>query len=174
VTKELTQIEQTIEKTREQFVDAAKRATKELDLQRMRLKTEIDRANARATRTRTELQKGAERELKKQFRGLEKALEGARKDAARFRDDLEPVMDNLVSARNHLAHALRIDKALASVQRELKRRPAEERVKAKVAVKKTPARKKAVRKAPARRKAVLKTPATKKPVVKQPPTEKAA
>jgi FKBP-type peptidyl-prolyl cis-trans isomerase (trigger factor) len=137
------------------------------------LKIEIDRANARAARTRTAIQKDAERELKKQFRGLEKAREGARKDAERFRNDLEPVVDNLVSARNHLAHALRIDKALASIQRELKRRPAEERAKAKVARKKTPA-KKVAKKAPARTKAVRKAVVKKQPVAKKPPTDKAA
>lgn len=168
MTKELTEIEETIEKTKDQFVGAAKRASKELDKQRKRLKTEIDRA----AKTRTDLQKGAERELKKQFRGLEKALEGARKDAERFRNDLEPVVDNLVSARNHLAHALRIDKVLAGIQRELRRRPAEERAKEKVARKK--ATKKVAKKAPARKKAVRRTVAKKVPVVKEPPTDKAA
>jgi hypothetical protein len=107
------------------------------------------------------------------MRNLEKALEGARKDAERFRDDLLPVVDNLVSARNHLAHALRIDKALANIQRELRRRPAEERVKEKIVAKKTVARKKVARKAPARKK-VSKPVAKKKPVAKEAPTDKAA
>ena len=135
-------------------MDAAKRATDELEKQRNRLKGEIDRVSERADKTRKDLQKDAQREFRKQMRGLEKALDGARKDAERFLRDLEPVVDNLVSARNHLAHALRIDKALASIQRELKRRPAEDRAKAKVM--KKPARKKTARKAPARKKAVAK------------------
>ena len=159
MTKELTDIEKTIENTKEQFLDAAKRATDELEKQRSKLKDEFDRMGERAGKTRKDLQKDAEREFKKQMRGLEKALDGVRKDAERFRKDLEPVVDNLVSARNHLAHALRIDKALAGIQRELRRRPAEDRVKAK-AVKKAPVRKKAARKAPAKKKAVAKkTPA---------------
>ena len=184
VTKELTDIEQTIDKTKDQFVDAAKRATRELDRQRKRLTTELDRANARAARTRTQIQKEAERvatetasaaqrEVKKQMRNLEKALKSARKDAERFRDDLMPVVDNLISARNHLAHALKIDRALASIQRELKRRPAEDRAKAKTVAKKAPVRKKVAKKAPARKKA-SKPVARKKPVVKQAPTDKAA
>jgi hypothetical protein len=44
VTKELTDIEKTIENTKEQFVVAAKSATKELDRQRKRLTTELDKA----------------------------------------------------------------------------------------------------------------------------------
>ena len=52
--------------------------------------------------------------------------------------------------------ALRIDKALASIQRELKRKPHEEREAKKLAARKAPARKKAARKAPARKKTVKK------------------
>ena len=106
------------------------------------------------------------------MRSLEKALTGARKDAEKFRDDLIPVVDNLVSARNHLAHALRIDKALATIQRELRRRPAEERAKGKVVAKVT--RTKVAKKAPARKKAVRKVVAKTKPAIKAPPTDKAA
>jgi len=149
VTNELNQFEETIEKTKDQVVETAKRATTELDRQSKRLRKEIDEAGARAKRTGADLQKNVEEfadttitrardEFKKQAKALDKMLTSARKDVGRFWADIEVVMDDLISARNHLAHALRIDKALASVQRELKRKPHEEREAKRVAAKKAP------------------------------------
>ena len=46
-------------------------------------------------------------------------LDGAKEDASKFRADLVPVMGDLASARDHLAHALHIDRAIAKIQREL-------------------------------------------------------
>ena len=138
MTTELNQFEETIEKTKDQVVETAKRAATELDRQSKRLRKEIDEAGTRAKRTGADLQKNVEEfadttlnrardEFKKQARNLEKVLTSARKDVDRFWADIEVVMDDLISARNHLAHALRIDKALASIQRELKRKPHEDR-----------------------------------------------
>ena len=52
-------------------------------------------------------------------KALEKAFDQARSEAAEVRDDLKPVLDDLKSARKHLTHALRIDKALAKVGKQL-------------------------------------------------------
>ena len=173
MTNELNQFEETIEKTKDQVVDTAKRATTELDRQSKRLRKEIDEVSARAKRTGADWQKKTEEfadstfgkardEFKKQARSVEKMLTSARKDVDRFVADLTVVMDDLVSARNHLAHAFRVDKALASLQRELKRKPHEDRAAKKLAAKKAPARKKTARKAPARKKTAKKaaTPRT--------------
>lgn len=168
MTNEVKQFEETIEKTKDQVVETAKRATTELDRQSKRLRKEIDEAGTRARRTGADLQKNVEEfadktvgmardEFKKQARSLDKLLTSARKDVGRFWADIEVVMDDLISARNHLAHALRIDKVLAGVQRELRRKPHEEREARKQAAKKAPARKKAARKAPARKKTARKT-----------------
>ena len=171
MTNELNQLEETIEKTKDQVVETTKRATTELDRQSKRLRKEIDEVSTRARRTGADLQKNVEEfadttvsrardEFKKQARSLEKLLTSARKDVDRFWADIEVVMDDLISARNHLAHALRIDKALASVQRELRRKPHEER-EARKRTKKAPARKKAtVKRKPIARK--KKAPARKK------------
>ena len=52
VTNELTDLEKTLQQTKKQFLATAKRATKELDRQRKRLRTEINKANTRAKRAR--------------------------------------------------------------------------------------------------------------------------
>lgn len=177
MTNELNQLEETIEKTKDQVVETTKRATTELDRQSKRLRKEIDEVGTRARRTGADLQKNvtqfadetvgmARDEFKKQARSLDKLLTSTRKDVGRFWADIEVVMDDLISARNHLAHALRIDKALASVQRELRRKPHEEREARKRAVKKAPARKKTAKKAPARKKTARKAAATKPSVKK--------
>lgn len=49
-------------------------------------------------------------------------LDAAKTDATRLRNDLSPVMDDLTNVRNHLARAVRIDRALASIQRELSKK----------------------------------------------------
>lgn len=177
MTNKPNQFEETIEKTKDQVVETAKRATTELDRQSKRLRKEIDEAGTRARRTGMDLQKNVEEfadatvgrardEFKKQARSLDKMLTSARKDVGRFWADIEVVMDDLISARNHLAHALRIDKALAGVQRELKRDPHKDREARQLAAKKTPARKKTARKAPARKKTVKKATARKTSVKK--------
>lgn len=177
MTNELNQFEETIEKTKDQVVETAKRATTELDKRTKRLRKEIDEAGTRAKRTGLELQKRTEEfadstfgwardEFKTRTRDLEKLVKSARKDIDRFWSDIEVVLDDLVSARNNLAHALRIDKALASVQRELKRKPHEEREARKKAARKAPVRKTAAKKAPARKKAAKKTTTTKPSVKK--------
>jgi chromosome segregation ATPase len=148
MTKELTQLQKTLQQNKALFVKTAKRATLELDRQRNRLATEVSRANARAQRTRVELQKKSERllnttatkakrELNKQIRKLQKMLDEARSDAAKLRKELAPVKDDLTNARNHLVHALHIDRALAKIQRQLSRKPA---------APKKPARKKSAKK----------------------------
>ncbi len=147
MSKELTELQKTLQQNKTLFLTTAKRATTELERQRKRLLTEINRVNARATKTRLQLQRRSERllnttaskakrELNKQIRKLQKGLEEARNDAAKLRNDLGPVKDDLTNARNHLAHALHIDRALARIQRQLKPKP----------VAKKPARKKAARK----------------------------
>jgi len=163
VTKELTELQKTLQQNKALFVKTAKRATIELDRQRKRLATEINRANARAQRTRVDLQKKSERlvnttarkakqELNRQIRNLQKMLDEARSDAAKLRTELAPVKDDLTNARNHLAHALHIDRALAKIQRQLSRKPA---------APKKPARKKS-----AKKKAPGKTAPRKRPVAK--------
>lgn len=177
MTNKPNQFEETIEKTKDQVVETAKRATTELDRQSKRLRKEIDEAGTRARRTGMDLQKNVEQfadttvnrardEFKKQARSLDKMLTSTRKDVDRFLGDLEVVVDDLISARNHLAHALRIDKALASIQRELRRKPHEDREARKKATRKAPARKKTARKAPARKKTVKKATAPKASVKK--------
>jgi len=182
MTKELSEFETAIQHTKQQFLASAKRATTELDKRRKRLMSDIERANKRAHNARVQLQKKterlanttarkAQRELKKQIRALEKTLDNAKKDAKRFRNDLKPVMGDLVSARDHLAHALRIDKALARVRKELKRKP----TKKKAAAKKAPARKKAAQKpATAKRGPTKKKAASRKPAGKKAVSRKAA
>lgn len=180
MSNELTQLEMSLQKTKKEFLTTAKRATKELDRQRKRLRTEVTRANARAKRTRLQLQKKAERlatttaakgkrELKSQIHKLEKMLGGAKSDAVQLRKDLVPVMDDLANARHHLAHALRIDRAMASIQRELSTKPATK----KKTGKKKVAKKKVVKK-PAARKKAAKKKAGKKKVARKPAARKKA
>lgn len=158
MSKELTELEKTVQQTKKQFLTTATRATKELDRQRKRLRKEIAKANTRARRTGLQLQKKTERlanttatkakqELRKQIRNLEKMADGAKGDVKQLRTDLAPVMDDLTSARNHLAHALKIDRALAIIQRELSGKPAKKKkVAKKKAGKKKTAKKKVARK----------------------------
>jgi seryl-tRNA synthetase len=135
MTKELTELQKTFQQNKALLVKTAKRATIELDRQRKRLMTEINRVNARAGQTRLQLQKKSERlvtttatkakrELNKQIRNLQKTLDEAKKDAAQLRRELAPVKDDLTNARNHLVHALHIDRALAKIQRQLSWKPA--------------------------------------------------
>ncbi len=70
--------------------------------------------------------KKAKRVLEKPIRMLEIILDAAKTDATRLRNDLSPVMDDLTNARNHLARAVRIDRALASIQRELSKKTGNE------------------------------------------------
>lgn len=127
---------------------------------------EITRANTRAKRARADLQKKSERlanttatkakrELRKQISKLEKMLDGARSDATQLRKDLAPVMTDLANARDHLSHALHVDRAMAKIRRQLGSKPkAKKKAKKKVTKKKAPARKKAAKKkAPTRKKA---------------------
>jgi uncharacterized membrane protein YccC len=179
VSKELTDLEKTVQQTKKQFLSTAKRATKELDRQRKRLRKEIAQANTRAKRTGLQLQKKTERlanttatkakrELAKQIRNLEKMAEGAKGDVRQLRKDLAPVMDDLTNARNHLAHALKIDRALASIQRELskktgpKKKAGKKKVAKKKVAKKKTAKKPVARKKPAKKKATKKKVARKK------------
>lgn len=185
MTKELSALEKDMEKTKKQFLVAAKRATTEFDRQRKRLKKELGRVNARAKNARVQLQKKSERlvsttatkakrELRKQISGLDKLLDGARNDAAQLRSDLAPVMDDLKSARDHLAYALGIDKALAKVQRELsKKASVKKKVTKKAVTKKKPVTKKAAKK-PATRKKAAKKATAKKKSAKKPATRKKA
>jgi predicted nucleic acid-binding Zn-ribbon protein len=150
VSKELTELQKTLQQNKTLFLTTAKRATTELERQRKRLLAEISRVNARATKTRLQLQRRSERllnttaskakrELNKQIRKLQKGLEEARNDAAKLRKDLGPVKDDLTYARNHLAHALHIDRALAKIQRQLKTKPAAKKpTRKKTAKKKAP------------------------------------
>jgi hypothetical protein len=168
VSDELNELEKTLQNTKKQFLTTAKRATRELDRQRKGLRKGIDQANARTKRAGLQLQRKTERlatttankakrELKKQIRSLEKALEGARDDAVELRKDLAPVMEDLANARDHLSHALHIDRALAKVRRQLIGKPA--------------AKKKATKKKAAKKK-VTKKKATKKKVTKKKATKK--
>ena len=128
MTKELSKLEKTLEQSKKQFVTSATRVTRELDRRRKALRCDLERANKRAQKSREQLRKKTERlanttankakrELRKQIRALEKAFDEARSEAAEVRDDLKPVMDDLKSARKHLTHALRIDKALAKKEK---------------------------------------------------------
>jgi hypothetical protein len=74
-----------------------------------------------------------------------------------LRKDIAPVMEDLRNARTHLVHALRIDRAMATIQREL--------------AKKTGTKKKAVRKKVAKKK-VAKKKVSKKKVAKKKITKK--
>lgn len=130
MTYQLTEMEKKLLDTKRQFAAAAKRAADELDRQRKRLVQEIDRASSQARQAAADLQKKSEtlasstanrarRELRGQVLSLEKMIGGARADAARFRKDLGPVANDLRNARKHLAHALRIDKAMERVRKDL-------------------------------------------------------
>ena len=100
------------------------------------------------------------RELRKQITKLQKTYDQARADAAQFRTELKPVMQDLSSARGHLAHALKLDTAMANIKKELEKRGAGKKkkkaAKKKTAGKKAPA-KKTVKKKAAKKKAAKKT-----------------
>jgi len=178
MTNKLTQLEKSLQQTKKEFLTTAQRATKELDRQRKRLRTEVTRTNARAKRTRLQLQKKAERlatttatkgkrELKKQINKLEKVLDGAKSDAAQLRKDLVPVMDDLKNARNHLAHALRVDRALASIQRELSKKPGTKKKASKKVASKKVTKKPATKKKTGKKKVAKKTATRKKTAKKK-------
>ena len=172
MSKELSELEKTLQQTKKQFLATAKRATKELDHRRKALRKDIARANTRAKRARADLQKKSERlanttatkakrELKKQIRKLEKMLDGARGDAAKLRKDLGPVMDDLANARDHLSHALHVDRAMAKIRRQFSGKPkAKKKAKKKKVTKKKATKKKAKKKAA--KKKVTKKKATRK------------
>ena len=181
---QLSDLEKDLLQAKKTFLTTAERATKELDRQRKRLRKDISQANNRAKRTRIQLQKKTERlanttakkanrELDKQVRGLTKILDEAKKDAGQLRDDLVPVMDDLNSARKHLAHALGIDKALRRLQRELSGKPkAIKKVAKKKVAKKKVAKKKVAKKVA--KKKVAKRKVSKKKVAKKKATIKKA
>ena len=55
MSKELSDLEKTLQRTKKDFLTTAKRATRELDRQRKKLRAEIKRANTRAKRAREQL-----------------------------------------------------------------------------------------------------------------------
>ena len=142
--------------------------------QRKKLKKELDRANARAKRTRVQLQKKTERlaktsatkakrELDKQLTSLHGVLNGAREEAATLRKDLTPVMDSLGNARDHLSHELPVARAMAKIQKQI---DAIAGAKEKKAAKKKAAKKKATKKKVTKKK-VAKKKVSKKKVAKK-------
>jgi hypothetical protein len=92
-------------------------------------------------------------------------VDGAKGDAKQLRKDLSPVMDDLTNARNHLAHALKIDRALASIQRELSKKAGPKKKTGKK--KKKVAKKKAAKKKAAKKPVARKKPAKKKKVARK-------
>ena len=89
---------------------------------------------------------------------------------AKLRKDIAPVTEDLKSARNHLKHALRIDRAMDGIQKELakkagKKKPAAKKVAKKAATKK--ASKKKVAKKASKKKVARKTAGKKKSVKKK-------
>ena len=174
MTKELSELEKQLQQTKKQFLASAKRATRELDRRRKALRKDIARANTRAQRARADLQKKSERlanttatkakrELKKQIRKLEKMLDGARSDAAQLRKDLGPVMTDLANARDHLSHALHVDRAMAKIRQKLGGKPkAKKKAKKKKVTRKKATKKKAKKKVAKKKVAKKKAPARKR------------
>lgn len=170
MSKELNEIEKTLRKTKKEFLATSKRAAKELERQRKRIRKEITKANNRAKTSRIQLQKKTERlanstaatvkrELVKQIHSLEKVLDGAKTESAKLRKDMAPVMEDLNNARNHLTHALRLDRAMALIERELAKKLGKKK---KVVKKKAKSGKKVAKKKPVTRKKAAKKKVAKK------------
>ena len=130
MSKDIAAKQTALRQAKRELVTLTDRTTKALTRERNRLTRELKRANARVKRTRVQLRKKADRlarstkatvgrELKGQIGKLEKMLEAAQAEANTLRKDLVPVRKKLADARSHLSHALHLDKAMATLEKEL-------------------------------------------------------